>query len=102
MGKPLSIHGDMTLNPRNLFPGVIPLMLCRVRVLDTLRINDAKRGLLVATRVYTGRANLIFLMPAQASWSLLPQEVRSIAGSIRAPCATSENHAGSSATDIRF
>lgn len=84
MGKPLSIHGDMTLNPRNLFPCVIPLMVCRVRVLDTLRINDAKRGLLVAARVYTGRANLIFLMPAQASWRLLPQAIRSIAESIRA------------------
>ena len=48
MGKSLGIYGKMTLNPGDLFPSVIPLVLRGIRVLDALRINNAKRGFFVA------------------------------------------------------
>jgi hypothetical protein len=43
----LRIHRNVALDARYLLACVIPFFLCRVRVLNALRINDAKARLFV-------------------------------------------------------
>jgi len=60
----LRIDSDVPLDARNFFARVVALLLRAVGVLHALRVNDQEAGHAVASLFHTGRANLIFLMPA--------------------------------------
>ena len=64
--QPLRIHRDVALDARDFLARVIALQGSRVRVLHALRVDDQERAAGVAPQSPTGRANLIFLKPAQA------------------------------------
>jgi hypothetical protein len=38
-GKPLRVHGNMSLDAGNLFAGIVSFLFCTVGVLDALRVN---------------------------------------------------------------
>jgi hypothetical protein len=38
-GKPLRVHGNMSLEAGNLFAGIVSFLFCTVGVLDALRVN---------------------------------------------------------------
>ena len=83
--QPLRIDHNVTLDPRNLFAGIVPFAFRAIGILDALRINDAKRRLLVAPKADAGRANLIFLTPAPAGLTHLPMSSHSSGKSTNTP-----------------
>ena len=66
MRQPQGINSDMALDARHLLAGVIAFLVSRVRILHTLRVHNQERAASVAPLFLSGRANLIFLMPAPA------------------------------------
>ena len=66
MRQALRVHGNMALDARHLLARVITLLSGGIRVLYALRVHDQERRAGVALLSGTGRANLIFLMPAPA------------------------------------
>jgi hypothetical protein len=98
----LRIDHNMAFDSRNLFASVVALAFRAVRILDTLRINDAKRRLLAAPKADADRANLIFLMPAPADSVLLPMASHSICENTSTPQPISGNRSAASAIGIRF
>ncbi len=79
MGESFCINGNMAFNARYLLPRIIAFVLCRIRVFDALGINDQKGAACAPTMFDTGRANLIFLMPAPAGLTHFPTASLSIA-----------------------
>src|SRR5579872_1347220 len=77
--QPFCIDSDMSLDARHFLPGVIAFMPGRIRILDTLCVNDQKGAVCVPTMSDTGRANLIFLTPALAGSTRSPMASLSIA-----------------------
>ena len=98
----LRIDHNMALDPRNLFASVVPFAFRTIAILDALRINDAKRRLLVAPKADAGRANRIFLMPAPAGSIHLPTAAYSICGNTNTPRPISGNRSATSAIGNRF
>jgi hypothetical protein len=64
------IDSNMPFDTRHFLPGVIPFIPRRICILDTLRINDQKAAVRVPTMSDTDRANLFFLRPAPAGFTL--------------------------------
>ena len=102
MRQSLGVDRDMTFDAGDFFPRVVPFKLRAIGILDALRINDAKTCFVVPTLFDTGRANLIFLTPAQASLRHSPQAFQPISENRNAPYATSESPEATSATDNHF
>ena len=102
MRQTLRINYNVALDTRNLFTCVVSFVFRTVCILDTLRINDTKRRLLVAPKAGAGRANLIFLMPAPAGSIHLPTALHSIYENTNTPRPISENRSVAFATDTRF
>ena len=102
MRQALRIDHNMALDSRNLFASVVALAFRAVRIFDALRINDAKRRLLVAPKADAGRANLIFLTPALADSILLPLALHSICENTNTPPPISGNRSAAFAIDIHF
>ena len=100
--QPLRIDHNVALDSRNLFAGIVPFAFRAIGILDALRINDAKRRLLVAPKADAGRANRIFLMPAPAGSIPLPTASYSICGNTNTPRPISGNRSATSATGNRF
>ena len=101
MWQPLRINHNVALNSRNFFASVVSFAFRAIRILDALRINDAKRRLLVAPKADARRANRIFLMPAPAGSIHLPKASYSIFGNTNTPRPISENRSATSATGNR-
>jgi len=101
MWQSLRINHNVALNPRNFFASVVSFAFRAIRILDALRINDAKRRLLVAPKADARRANRIFLMPAPAGSIHLPKASYSICGNTNTPRPISENRSATSATGNR-
>ena len=101
MWQSLRINHNVALNPRNFFACVVSFAFRAIRILDALRINDAKRRLLVAPKADAGRANRIFLMPAPAGSIHLPKASYSIYGNTNTLRPISENRSATSATGNR-
>ena len=68
MGKTLRVHGNMTLDSRDLFTGVIAFVLCTVAILHALRVDDQKACRGASPQFLAGRANLIFLALRELVW----------------------------------
>jgi hypothetical protein len=100
--QPLRIDHNVALDPRNLFAGVVPFALRAIGILDALRINDAKRRLLVASKADAGRANRIFLVPAPAGSIHLPTAAYSICGNTNTPRPILGNRSATFATGNHF
>ena len=97
----LGINGDMPLDARNLFAGIVAFLAGAIGVLDALRVDDQKARRGFAPLSCTGRANHIFLKPAPERRNRLNQ-ARSTWRSRHAPCAISETHSTASVTGSRF
>jgi hypothetical protein len=100
MGESLRIHRNMAFDARDFFPRVVPFLLRAVRILHALRVSDQQTGGGVASKALSGRANLIFLKPAQAGWESFPS-IDSTNASNNRPIATGETLPAASATGSR-
>lgn len=63
MRQPEHVYGNMALDARDLFTGIIAFLLGTLGGLHTLRVEDDKARRGVPPLFAAGLANLIFLMP---------------------------------------
>lgn len=63
VGQALGINGNVALDSRNLFAGVVALLAGTIGVLHALRVDDQKARRGFAPLFCTSRANHIFLKP---------------------------------------
>jgi hypothetical protein len=88
----LCIDGDMALDTRDFLACVIPLLTCRIGVLHTLRVHDAKARRGRPPIAFSLLLHLIFLKPAQAGWVRRRHRRKSIDQSSSVPCSPQGNH----------
>ncbi len=65
MRQTICIYEYMAFNTRNLLSGIIAFLLCRIRILDALGINDAKTRLGVPSIFDTPIFDWFFLRPVR-------------------------------------
>ena len=66
MGQAPAIHGNVTLDPRDLLACIVALAFGAIGVLHALRVHDQERRAGVAPLFHACCATLIFLQPAPA------------------------------------
>ena len=57
MGQSVCVYGNMPLNARYFLPSVVALFMSGIRVLDALRVNDAKARVRRTTKAGADLAN---------------------------------------------